>query len=100
MDWPQFLSTDMPKATTIAAAAISVIGAIGTAMLSYLSSESLERTRATLQQDLEGRKAELQTELEGRKLALQKELEEFKANVADELAAQNARRAHGAAFNI
>ena len=36
----------------------------------------------------------MQTELEGRKSELQKDLEEFKAGLADELAAQNARRAY------
>jgi hypothetical protein len=94
MDWLQFLSTDMPRATSIGAAAISVVAAIGATTLSYLSKRSLERTKAMLQHDLEGRKVELQGELEGLKLTLQKELEEFKGEVANELAAQNARRAY------
>jgi hypothetical protein len=112
----ELLSTNMPPAVSVGAAAVSVLAAIGTAVLSYLKGWSLERAKAGYQKDIEARKAEyqqdienrkagyqadlerrkseLQTELEGRKSELQKDLEEFKAGLADELAAQNARRSY------
>jgi hypothetical protein len=64
VDW--LLSTEMPKAVTIVGAAISVLAAIGNVLLSYLSSRSLERSKARLQQELESRNAEYQQDLEQR----------------------------------
>src|ERR1700722_3885497 len=92
MDWGQLLSADMPKATTIAAAAVSVLAAIGTAIMSYVSSRALEQKKARLQIELEGRKAELQSQLEGRKSDLQKDLEIFKAGICGQPPPQDARR--------
>jgi hypothetical protein len=65
-----FFSMDMPAATTVAAALISVLGAIGSAVLAYIGKSALEK-----------RKGELTTQIEA-----------FKAGLADDLAARNARR--------
>src|ERR1700744_4269110 len=90
----QILSTNMPAATSVGAALISVLAAVGAAALTYLSTRSLDAKKAEYQDLLEQRKSELLTELEERKLVLQKELEQFKARVADDLADLNARRAY------
>jgi hypothetical protein len=65
-----FFSMSMPAATTGTAAVISVLGAIGTAVLAYMGNSALEK-----------RKSELTTQLEA-----------IKAGLADDLAARNARR--------
>ena len=90
MDIIQILSTSMPAATSVGAAVISVIAAVGSVLLAHLSSRSLETQKANYQELLERRKSELQAELEGRKLGLQKELEEVKAGFQQELEKQRA----------
>jgi phage tail tape-measure protein len=70
MNLDNFFSMNMPAAITVAAALISVLGAIGSAVLAYMGNSALEK-----------RKSELTTQIEA-----------FKAGLADDLAARNARR--------
>jgi hypothetical protein len=123
MDLAQLISTNMPSSISVGGAAISILAAIGTFVLSrslekakagYQTTleqrkgelqselegkkrdlqEELEGVKAGYQSDLEVQKNELQSSLEGQKLVLQKQLEEFKAGISDELATQNARRSY------
>jgi ABC-type multidrug transport system fused ATPase/permease subunit len=123
MDFAQLIATNMPSSVSVGGAAISILAAIGTFVLSrslekakagYQTTleqrkgelqsdlegrkrdlqEELEGVKAGYQRDLELRKNELQSSLEGQKLIFQKELEEFKAGISNELASQNARRSY------
>ena len=100
----------------VVGALVSVIAALGNLVGSHLSARALERAKLRylkdledrkaelqggleerktgLQKDLEERKADLQMGLESRKVVLQKDLEYFKSEVADNVAAQSARRAY------
>lgn len=84
----------IPGLTTamVVATAISVLGAIGSALLTLMTNHRLESRKATLQQELDQAKARLEGELEDRKASLQKEIEEFKAAIADTADAASARR--------
>jgi hypothetical protein len=62
-------------------AAVSVLGAIGTAVIALIKERALERSKADHQRALEKLKNELQGQLEGRKTELQTGLEERKSEL-------------------
>lgn len=90
MDITQLLSTNMPAAASVGAAVVSVLAAIGAALMKHVNSRWLEAQKAKYQDQLEKRKNELQSELEDRKLGLQKELEGAKASFQQEIERQRA----------
>jgi uncharacterized small protein (DUF1192 family) len=83
--WDQVVALGLANKVAIGAAALSVTGAVGTVILTYLGGSRLEKRKAVLQKELEDFKASRQNELEQRKASLQQELEDFKASRQNEL---------------
>ena len=65
----------------MAGGAVSVLGAIGTAVIGLIKERALERSKADHQRALENLKNQLQGQLEGRKTELQTGLEERKSEL-------------------
>ncbi len=88
----------MPTTTLVASLVGAAAGAIVSGAVWLFTNKSLEMVKAKNQRDLDRHKIKLQGELDDRKAelqtALQKDLETFRAGIADETAAQNARRGY------